>query len=433
MVLDQSTNIMKVFYDSAIFLYTWGIRLAALFSSRAQRWTHGRKGIFRKVENSGITGEKVVWFHAASLGEFEQGRPVIEAFRKKHPEYKILLTFFSPSGYEVRKDYKGADYIFYLPADTKRNALRFIRVVRPVMAVFIKYEFWLNYIASLHREGIPLIHISSVFRPDQYFFRGWGGFALKRLRKIERIFVQDRSSLQLLHSRGIMNAGISGDTRFDRVHEERMKNTPVPAIERWIDERPVVVAGSTWPEDESLLIEWIQKYKGRFRFIIAPHEVGEERIQSLIKKTGGSSVERFSELRDGQAGTGDILIIDGIGILSRLYKYGFVAFIGGGFGKGIHNILEAVAFGKPVIFGPVHEKFREAVELTRLGGAFPVRDFSQMESVINRLSADPDYHERCSAICRNFIEENTGATEKIMEAVDGIIGSISSRTTVTKE
>jgi 3-deoxy-D-manno-octulosonic-acid transferase len=433
---------MWIIYDLIIHLYGDAISIASLFNPKARRWIAGRKGIFKAIKSSVSSQQSAVnsqqsvinnrltttdyrlttllWFHCASLGEFEQGRPVIEATRKEHPEWKILLTFFSPSGYEIRKNYDGADYVYYLPLDTPWNARKFIRLVRPSIAVFVKYEFWFRYLDGLYKNKIPVYVISAIFRPDQHFFRWYGGWARKQLGKVTRFFVQDKQSEDLLRSYGIDQVTVSGDTRFDRVAAVAEHARSFSLVEKFADGQPVFLAGSTWPADEQLIAGLIEAYGDRMKFIIAPHEVHESRIEALKSSVVSrqSSVVLFSQLTEENAQYFQILIIDGIGYLSHLYQYATIAYIGGGFGAGIHNILEAAAFGKPVIFGPKYEKFREAVELIEAGGAFSITDGEQLNHRTIELLEDKSLRQKSSDICSNYVRQKKGATGIILSEIN---------------
>jgi 3-deoxy-D-manno-octulosonic-acid transferase len=453
---------MWILYDLIIHLYGDAISVAALFSPKARKWVAGRKGIFKELSSqfavrsfqSAIGGQRsaagdhqsaanmpqstveirlrtancelptLIWFHCASLGEFEQGRPVMEALRKEQPDWKILLTFFSPSGYEIRKNYEGADYIFYLPLDTPWNARKFIELVRPAVAVFVKYEYWFRYLDVLYKNQIPVYVISAIFRPDQHFFKWLGSWARKQLGKVSRFFVQDQASEELLRAKGIEQVTISGDTRFDRVAAVADKAKSFPLVEKFAAGWPIFLAGSTWPADEQLINGLIEAYGDRMKFIIAPHEVHLGRIEAL-KSSGQSSkgkvqsgsVEVFSALSVENAASCQVLIVDGIGYLSHLYQYATIAYIGGGFGAGIHNILEAAAFGKPVIFGPKYEKFREAVDLIEAGGAFTIIDAEQLNNRTIELLEDKAFLKKSSEICLNYVRQKKGATTVIIDFI----------------
>lgn len=355
----------------------------------------------------------VVWIHCASLGEFEQGRPIIERIRKEFPAYKILLTFFSPSGYEVRKNYTGADYVFYLPFDTPNNARKWVEVTNPALAIFVKYEFWYNYSEQLRRARIPLISASAIFREDQIFFRSSGSPLRKVLRNFNHIFVQNQSSAKLLQSINITNVTIAGDTRFDRVYEITSSKERIQTAEQFKGDEKVMVAGSCWPEDIEVLAPFITETP--IKFIIAPHEITEEFLTEIEKAIVGKTI-RFSKATD-EAGLEDakVLIIDNVGMLSKLYRYGEFAYIGGAFGKGLHNILEAACYGIPVFFGNKnYQKFNEAQELIMHGGAFEVNDFADLRGKYEMLNTPENFMLACE-VTRNYVLHNLGATDKILQ------------------
>jgi 3-deoxy-D-manno-octulosonic-acid transferase len=409
-----------IVYNLGITIYTLFIRLASLFNPKAKQWVEGRKQVWEKLEKTFGNPQKTVWFHCASLGEFEQGRPLIEAFRLKYPNYKILLTFFSPSGYEIRKNYPGADSIFYLPADTASNAKRFISITKPDLAIFVKYEFWFNYLKSLNQAHIPLLIVSGKFRPSQHFFKWYGGFARKGLTHVTRFYVQDEASVKLLANICLNNVTKSGDTRFDRVASIATQLIEFEEVKQFCGSYPVLVFGSTWAADEDVFLPFLRTWHTNAKFIIAPHEVHPARIEALQKTIGLSSC-LFSELKPNQTNLPNILIINNIGKLSQLYKYGTLAYIGGGFGVGTHNILEAATFGLPVIFGPNHTQFAETVELIKAGGAFSITTAAQFSQVAEILLSNPKNWKTCSEICRNFVKNNQGASKLIMQGIDEIL------------
>jgi len=405
---------MSFLYNIIIQFYYWFIQLAALFNTKAKLWVDGRKGIFSRLANDFNDNSRVVWFHAASLGEFEQGRPVMEAYREKFPGTRILLTFFSPSGYEIRKNYRGADYIYYLPIDTPRNVKRFIDIVNPDGVIFIKYEFWFNYLDYLNKKNIPVYVISAIFRPEQHFFKGYGRWARKQLKKITTFFVQDERSKQLLVSAGINNVLISGDTRFDRVSRIASQKKDFPLIEKFSKGKQVLLAGSSWPPDEKLLFALFNGTIKNLGLIIAPHEIDEERIKSIFSLFGDQNPVPYSQLNEQNIASTNVLVIDGIGFLSSLYQYCDVAMIGGGFGKGIHNILEAATFGKPVVFGPNFDKFAEAKSLVGQKGAFVVNE-NNFEDIVFQLFNDSGMYKNASDAGKSYIEQNRGATQLILK------------------
>lgn len=419
---------MKFLYDLAMYLLVFGFRAGALFDRKLRLGYEGRRDVFEGLRKAaggerGATSETAggdaavrwIWFHAASLGEFEQGRPLIEEFRKRKPEYKILLTFFSPSGYEIRKNYPGADHICYLPVDTPANARKFIGIVKPEIAVFIKYEFWLNYIRALKRSGARVYVVSAIFRPGQIFFKRYGGIFRKTLRSFDRLFVQDKESQLLLAGIGADNAAIAGDTRFDRVTEIASNRTPIPAVEDFIAGRPVLVAGSTWPQDEALLKE-LQLNNPHVKFIIAPHETGEERVTELAALFGPCAVRYTGmEVTDSLAAR-QVLVVDTVGLLSSLYGYGKWAYVGGGFGVGIHNTLEAAVYGIPVAFGPNYEKFREARDLVRLGGAVSVKDARELAGWFSRMQ-DETLRLAAGNTASAYVRSQSGSTSLILDEI----------------
>lgn len=406
---------MAIFYNIGIYAYTFAIRLAAPFHEKAALWVKGRKGIRGKILSLPRGKERLIWFHAASLGEFEQGRPVMEALKQANPDLKILLTFFSPSGYEIRKNYAGADYIFYLPSDTPRNASCFIRHFRPDAAVFIKYEFWYNYLKELHRHQIPTYLISAIFRREQPFFKRWGTLHRRMLGFFTRLFVQDEESVALLTSLGIQNIQQTGDTRFDRVEQIAKAAQDIEKVERFCNGQPAVVCGSTWPPDEELLFDYINTDKSGYKWILAPHEIGETHIKSILEKCKKRAV-RYSILSTSPE-TYDVLIIDCIGLLSAVYRYGKIAYIGGGFGAGIHNTLEAAVYGIPVIFGPKYQKFKEAVQLIRQGGAFSIHNARELQEVLGSLIQHPSIAETAGQHARAYVESQLGATQVILKTL----------------
>ncbi|MGE0637154.1 MAG: 3-deoxy-D-manno-octulosonic acid transferase [Bacteroidia bacterium] len=413
---------MNILYNLAIFLYTLSLRIAALWNNKARKWVDGRKNIFSEIKSKVNPQEKKVWFHCASLGEFEQARPVMELFRQRNPSFKILLTFFSPSGYEVRKTYSGADYVFYLPADTAANAKEFIQLVKPSLAVFVKYDFWFNYLQELQKNNIQVVVFSAVFRKDQYFFQEYGEWFLKILSKINLIYVQDEASRKLLSKAKFNNVIVCGDTRFDRVMQIAEQLVNFPLVEKFKNTTTTIIAGSTWKDDERIIIELIKKRKQTMKYIIAPHETNDNRIDELIENIPLASL-RFSQANENNVSTADVLIIDSIGILSQLYRYADVAYVGGGFGKGIHNILEPAAFSVPVIIGPNYKKFNEAVEMVNLSMAFTIDKFRQLNNKITDLffvkGSDQAIRRRLS----EYMKSKTGATQQVVEGMERMVST----------
>ncbi len=420
--------LLDFLYNLSIYLYVFLLKLIAPFNKKAKLWVDGRNKQFNKIKADAERRQlrsrsaKVAWFHCASLGEFEQGRPVIEAFRKQYPDYKIVLTFFSPSGYEIRKNYSGADYIYYLPADTPENAKEFVKIVQPAIAFFVKYEFWKNYLAELKKCKIPVISFSAIFRPNQVFFKFYGGFYRRLLHQFNHILVQNESSLDLLRNIGIENATLAGDTRFDRVKQIVDNRKDIPVVKEFKDGHQIFIIGSAWQSDMDVLIPLINDLKDGTKFIVAPHEIHDAEIDIWRKQLSVKSVlfSDTDEVKD--LANYDVLFIDNIGMLSSLYQYAEYAFIGGSFGKGLHNILEAATFGMPIFLGnKSYEKFQEANELIHLGGAFPIEIMEELKVLYQALKANEKNRVKTAEICSNYVLTNVGATQKIMEAVESII------------
>lgn len=412
-------------YNIGIKLYSLFIRFASLFNNKAKLWIAGRKNIvFVRMDSS-------VWFHFASLGEFEQGRPILEAMRNLHPVKKIVITFFSPSGYEIRKNTPLADYVYYLPLDTARNARRFIDAINPEIVIFTKYEYWFHFFNEVNKRNIPLYIVSGIFRPEQVFFKWYGGFNRKILSLVSHFFLQDNSSKQLLENIGITNTSVSGDTRFDRVWANAQNPKQLPLIEEFKNGHKLFIAGSTWPQDEALLAKLVIQYPD-WKFIFAPHEIPEEKINNLIELLPEGKAITFSQLKTEAEGlkSGDFinqsltsnnlqsLVIDNIGMLSSLYAYADVAYIGGGFGVGIHNILEAAAFGLPVIFGPNYQKFNEAKELIAIKAGFSIRNETELKDIVGTVVNDEAFYNITRKKVFNYVKENIGATDMIMKYID---------------
>ncbi len=407
---------MQFVYNILIRIYYLLIVCVSPFNIKAKAWIVGRKKIFKKLEDAIINNSNIIWFHCASLGEFEQGRPVIEAYRKINPKHKILLTFFSPSGYEIRKNYSGADWVFYLPLDSKNNVKRFLNIVKPQKAVFVKYEFWYNYLNQLHKNKIPVYLISAIFRKQQIFFKWYGGWYCNILKCFKHIFVQNEESLSLLKSINVYNVTIAGDTRFDRVFEIVTNCKIITEAAEFSDGNKVVVIGSAWQQDEEVLVPFINKSPQNIKFIIAPHEIKETGLIRLENNILIPTV-RFSQAKQNNLKSARVLIIDNVGMLSSIYKYGNIAYIGGGFGKGIHNILEAAVFGLPIVFGPNYKKFSEAVDLISEKGAFEINDLKSTEEIFNKLLNNEEFYIKTSQIAKTFVENRVGATVKIINVV----------------
>ena len=407
---------MLIIYNIAISLYRLALLLLSPFNQKAALWHRGRQGFFRKWKEFDAGGRKVIWFHCASLGEFEQGRPVIEEIRNRDGNVFILLTFFSPSGYEIRKNYPHADAVCYLPPDTPSNARRFIDTFRPEMAVFVKYEFWYNYIAALNRNKIPLYLISANFRPGQIFFRWYGRWFSRMLQMFSHIFVQSEDSLDLLKSVGVQQASVSGDTRFDRVYKLASVPVSIPAADAFSEGVFTIVAGSTWPPDHALWVRYMNETNHEIKLIIAPHEINENKIKELANRFI-LPVVRFSCSDTADLKAARIMIIDNIGMLSSLYSYGKLAYIGGGFGRGIHNILEACTHGLPVIFGPNYKKFREAVQLAGLGGAFAIEGYGDFSGRVDEMVVNNDMLTKSGETVESYVKSGIGASSFIVENI----------------
>lgn len=406
---------MRILYDIVIRCYWLVARIVSIWDPKARKWIRGRQGWYGKLKSGIGPEERTIWFHCSSLGEFEQGRPVLEALRKKYPAHRILLTFFSPSGYEKRKDFEGADLVMYLPLDTAANARRLVDHLTLDMAFFVKYEFWYHVLRRLRKGGVPVYLISGHFRTGQLFFRWYGGWYRKVLHSFTHIFVQQEPSLDLLLKIGITGVSVAGDTRFDRVRE--VVETPYrnEMLDRFAGGHRVIVAGSTWEPDEQLLLHAYGQLPEEVRWIIAPHEVNDSHIKRLKEMFPEHIL--FTEPVTGRPSAARVVIVDTIGQLSFLYRYGVLAYVGGGFGKGIHNTLEAATYGLPVIFGPAYRKFHEAVELIALGAGFPVQDEAGLLSTIHQQLKDQDLLKTTGAIASNYVLSRSGATNKILEAV----------------
>jgi len=401
---------MGLIYNIGIYFYGAFIFLASLFNKKARMLRKGQQQAFAQLKKQIEPNACYVWFHAASLGEFEQGRPVIEQLKREKPETKILLTFFSPSGYEIRKNYAGADIVSYLPLDVPGNAWYFVNLVKPSKAIFIKYEFWPNYLLALQAENIPVVSISAIFRPEQVFFKDYGKWYKKLLLTFQHIFVQDKFSKELLQAHGINNVTVAGDTRFDRVYDLYQQAKQLPLIEEFVKgAEKVIVAGSTWPKDEELLVQYLRLHPD-VKLIMAPHEVHNSHIAEISKLLDGKFV-RYSDATAENVKSTNCLVVDIIGILSSIYRYANVTYIGGGFGVGIHNTLEAAVYGLPVVFGTNYQKFREARELIAVGGAFSISNYVTLEAQFDLLQKD----NSAGKIAGEYVKSNTGATEMILK------------------
>lgn len=408
---------MGLLYNIGIRCYTAAIAIAGIANAKARLWLKGRRGLLERIESDMARETRArAWIHAASLGEFEQARPIIEEIRRQRPEVAIVVTFFSPSGYEIRKGYNGADYVYYLAADTLRNAKRFVEAVMPQVAIFVKYEFWLNHLAELRRHHTPTYLVSAIFRRGSIFFRPCGAAWRRALATYTTLFVQNEESRQLLASIGYRNATIAGDTRFDRVAEIARNRQQIPIVERFKRDRHLFVAGSTWRPDEEILIELINSNPD-IGFIIAPHEMDDRRICHLVSSVKGGAVRYTESCEQTDFNNTQVLILDTIGLLSSLYGYATWAYIGGGFGAGIHNTLEAATFGLPIAFGPRYRRFQEACDLIELRAARSVKSAAELKAWFAPLRDDRACLEKASRAAKEYAERNCGATRLIVEAL----------------
>lgn len=403
-------------YNIGIYIYDILAHIAAVFSLKPRKMIRGHWVVYELLRQQKEKGARYIWFHAASLGEFEQGRPIIEKIRERHPNYKILLTFFSPSGYEVRKNYKGADIVCYLPFDKPRNVKRFLDIIHPCMAFFIKYEFWQNYLDELHRRRIPVYSVSSIFRKEQIFFKWYGSSYRKVLQDFDQLFVQNEASKRFLSRIGVNRVTVVGDTRFDRVLEIRHQAKDLPLVEKFKGDAVTLVAGSSWQPDEDLFIEYFNTHPG-MKLIIAAHVIDENHLVEIISKLKRPYV-RYSKANENNVEGADCLIIDCFGLLSSIYRYGEIAYVGGGFGAGIHNILEAAVYGMPVIFGPRHGKFMEARELLEAKGAFCVRSREDLQLLLDRMITDETFLEEVGRNAGNYVLSRSGASELILSKIN---------------
>lgn len=404
-------------YTIAIGVYAFLMKAASIFHPKARKMIRGHKDTFRILDEKVEKDARYIWFHAASLGEFEQGRPLMEKLKEERPEYRILLTFFSPSGYESAKNYAYADIVCYLPFDFPEYAREFVRKVNPENAIFIKYEFWSNFLGELKRNDIPIYLISGIFRKNQIFFRPYGQRYAKVLENFTSFFLQNKASEELLHKKGLYNTNITGDTRFDRVYKIALQQKEIPRIDEF---RPtkgekILVAGSTWEKDENILIPYFNSQPG-LKLILAPHEFNEERLRKMLAKSERPA-KLYSQVVKEGVGNAELIIIDCFGLLSSLYRFADLAYVGGGFGKGIHNILEAAVYGIPVLFGPEYRKFKEACDLIQKKGVFSIANASEFAARMNDFLS---YSELCSEYgksAKDYVENNLGATNKIYEKI----------------
>ena len=407
---------MYFLYNITIHITGFLLKIIAIFNKKIRLFTNGRKETFSKLESAISKNDKTIWFHCASLGEFEQGRPIIEEIKEKYKDYKVVLTFFSPSGYEIRKDYAFADVITYLPLDTRSNAKRFLEIVHPEMAVFVKYEFWPNILKELQKQKIDTILISGIFREDQAFFKGYGSWMRKSLNAFSHFFVQNELSNKLLQSIGFKNVTISGDTRFDRVYEINNQDNNLDFIKEFKQNKYTLVAGSTWPKGEEYLVNYINFHASeKEKFIIAPHNINEQQIKELQNSITKTTTKFSNTDRDYSA---QVFILDTIGILTKVYNYADVAYVGGGFGKdGIHNILEPATFGLPLIIGPNFDKFQEAKDLVALGSCRAAKNQEELNLELQKLYTDVSYRNQNGQISKDYILKNIGATKIILEYI----------------
>lgn len=405
---------MRFLYNTGIRLYCFLIWAVSFRNPKARKWLSGRKNLFEKIQKEVVPGEPLLWFHVSSLGEFEQARPVIEGVRKDFPGYRILLTFFSPSGYELKKDYPMVDYVYYLPLDTPRNASRFLDIVHPDKVFFVKYEFWFNFLTELKKRGIPTYIFSALFRPSQFFFRPWGKWFRKALKAYTHIFVQNQSSAGILKKFGFENVSISGDTRLDRVAQIARAASRLPKLEQFCAGNKVIVAGSTWLEDEVLFVNYVNECTHKVKFVVAPHEVNEHSLERIISALKRPYILYSADSAPEQLKSAEVLIVDGYGYLVSVYRYAKVAYIGGGFTTGIHSILEPAVYGMPVVFGPDYHKFHEAEEMIQLGAAHSISNYDELNNLFESYLNDPVRLENEGHFASQYVESNRGASEKIV-------------------
>ena len=403
-------------YNVVIFLYLCGVAIVSLFNEKVRKMWRGERQAIRTIKEKIDPNAQYVWFHAASLGEFEQGRPLMEQLRREHPEYKILLTFFSPSGYEVRKNYAGADIICYLPLDTITNARRFLRTIRPVMAFFIKYEFWYNYLHILRHRGVPVYSVSSIFRPGQVFFRWYGQQYSRVLKCFTHFFVQNEVSRDLLSTIGIDNVTVVGDTRFDRVLQIKEAAKQLPIVEQFKGNSKCFIAGSSWQPDEEIFIPWLNEHKD-WKVIIAPHVIGEDHLQQIEKMLAGRKVVRYTEATEAHVEDAEVLVVNCFGLLSSIYHYADVTYVGGGFGVGIHNTLEAAVWDVPVFFGPNNQRFQEAQGLKACGGGLEIGNADDFRRYMQGFEEHPELMKELGEKSGAYVASLSGATQKVLSSV----------------
>jgi 3-deoxy-D-manno-octulosonic-acid transferase len=408
---------MLFLYNLTLLFAQFSLKIIALFSPKIKLFVDGRKDVFSILEQKLSAKDKTIWFHAASLGEYEQGLPVIEKIKDKHPDHKIVVTFFSPSGYEVRKNNAVADATVYLPLDTPKNAKRFLELVHPDMVFFIKYEFWINYLNQLQKQNIPTYLISGIFREKQLFFKWYGGFYRKALDAFAYFFVQNENSKKLITQLGKTNVIVSGDTRFDRVVTILEKDNTLDFIAQFKNNKTTIVIGSSWPKDEALLVEYINSSTQDVKFIIAPHNIKPDQIKQLQNSITKKTV-LFSEKENQDLSQFDVFIIDTIGILTKIYSYADIAYVGGGFGNpGVHNLLEPATFGIPIVLGPNYSHFDEAINLVKIGGCISITNFNELETAFSTLIQNPNIRHQKGKICDTFVQNNKGATTRILDKI----------------
>lgn len=406
---------MSVLYNIGILTYWFLIRIASLKNPKAKRFIKGRKRLMSTIKKELSDVKNITWIHCASLGEFEQGRPLIDELKTNYPDKKILLTFYSPSGYDVQKNYQNADFVYYLPIDTPRNAYRFVKYIKPETAFFIKYEYWYNLLRNLKKNNIPVYFVSAIFRRKQLFFKSYGSWYRKVLYFATHFFVQTPASGKLLKSIGIDNYSITGDTRFDRVANVAQKAISLPIVDAFCKQHPVIIAGSTWKAEEALLLQYLRT-NTNVKVILAPHEAESENIDRIMQQFGDKAI-RYSEASEQNCKNKQVLLIDRYGLLTSLYQYGTIAVIGGGFGVGIHNTLEAATFGMPIVFGQNYRRFKEAVDLVRFNCAFPINNIEEFNTTLNHLLKNPELTKTISKNAADYVLQNIGATQKIINHV----------------
>ena len=403
-------------YNIGIQISTLVLKVAAVFSQKIRRFQQGRVGLFEELQKQVDPSAQYIWIHAASLGEYEQGLPVLTLLKSTFPNYQILLTFFSPSGFEVKKENSAADIVSYLPLDTRSNARRFLEITHPSLAIFIKYEIWPNFFQKLNTSKIPLVMISARFRPKQIYFQWYGGLMRRALKCVDHFYVQDDESAELLATIGIDSVTLSGDTRFDRVHAISQQDNFLLFMQRFKQGRICLVAGSTWPQDEDVLVRYINQASDAMKFVLVPHDIDDTSCEDLLRRIRKRAM-RFTQMKMEEIHETQVLLIDKIGLLTKIYSYADVAYVGGGFITGLHNTLEPAVFGVPVIIGPKYQAFREASELVALGGMFPVRNYSEFEEIVEACRTNPDFREAAGKICSSYVQKNIGSSVRIIEGI----------------